>query len=197
MGIDIVVTSLTNEFTLHPGGDLARDASLLHHVLYEGAWPPPGTPQLMAAAGWTESPVVRERPNVRGAVALLQAALSSRFDRDVKWRDTLWEDPEGEYFGQIEVGAALELRELVGRAGPVQFGNVATMDISSLYVPVPLPGVLVGAPWSIGSVVSLLTELQVLRAMVADDEYVVNHIDALEEAATRATAREAVLCITG
>jgi hypothetical protein len=194
MGIDLVVASLTEDWAKYSDESLELLASLDHLVVY-GEPRLPYDPTLAERAFREASPPDQgARASVARAVRRFQEALSARFDRAISWPD---EAGLEEYLGQLGPRAALALHESVASADDARFPNLVVMDIANMYVPVELPAVLVGQPYSIGSVPALRREIEQARELVGEHDAVLDHLDLLEEACELAIQSSAVVLVSG
>lgn len=194
MGIDLVVASLSTEWSHYASSSLPLLSSLERLVAW-GEEPPPYDRGLAERAFVEPSPWEWNRGSkVESAIRRFQASLSARFDRTITWQDP---GPTEDYMGQIDVHAALAVRGIIERAGVDRFSNLATLDIANMYLPIELPCVLVGQPRSLGSALALQREIAAAVDLTDADLAVREHLDLLHEACEHAIASSAVVLVSG
>jgi hypothetical protein len=194
MSIDLVVTSLSEDWANYSDESLELLASLDHLAVHgEARGPYDRDPAERAFCGAPPADQ-RARASVARAVRRFQEALSARFERTISWSD---EAGLEEHLGQLDPRAALALHEILSEADDARFPNLLVMDITNVYVPVELPAVLTGQPRSIGSVPALRREIEQARELVGDDDGLIEHLDLLEEACELAMRSNAVVLVSG
>lgn len=196
MGIDLVVTSLSTDWSRYARSSLPLLSSLDRLVSF-GEAPLPYDPSFAERAFREASRSGSRRgAEVRVAIERFQEALSIRFDRTIAWRDP--GDLEEDYRGQIAPSSSLAVHDIVEREGRDRFPNLAVLDIENMILPVELPTVLIGQPRRIGSCPALQREIEAVRTLLDPEEDVLAyHLDELDAACRDAIASGAVVIVSG